>query len=102
MGYINAHMDPFPKRHRLVHNGGFPKLKASYCSLALNRPEGGGIRPQTGSSLCHAETISSRKLKFTDFYYILINFHFEYKTSHGTSIVAMVMLLLKSAWYNIG
>ena len=24
---------PFPKRHRLVHNGGFPKFEALYCSL---------------------------------------------------------------------
>ena len=23
---------PFPKRHRLVHNGGFPKFEALYCS----------------------------------------------------------------------
>ena len=40
---------------------------------------GGGIRPQAGSSLCCAETVSSRKLKFCDFYYILITFHFEFK-----------------------
>ena len=26
-------IDPFPKRHRLVHNGGFPKFKALYCGL---------------------------------------------------------------------
>ena len=28
-------VDPFPKRHRLVHNGGFPKLEALYCSLDM-------------------------------------------------------------------
>ena len=28
-------IDPFPKRHRLVHNGGFPKLEALYCSLNM-------------------------------------------------------------------
>ena len=29
--------------------------------------EGGVIRPQTGSSLCCAQTVSSRKLKLSDF-----------------------------------
>ena len=24
-------IDPFPKRHRLVHNGGFPTFDALYC-----------------------------------------------------------------------
>ena len=24
-------IDPFTKRHRLVHNGGFPKLEVLYC-----------------------------------------------------------------------
>ena len=38
---------------------------------------GGGIRPQAGSSLCCAKTVSSRKLKFSDFYYIGLNS--EYK-----------------------
>ena len=33
---------------------------------------GGGIRPQAGSSLCWAETVSSSKLQLSDFYYILI------------------------------
>ena len=39
------------------------------ASLTLNRPGGGGggIRPQAGSSLCCAETVSSRKLKLSDF-----------------------------------
>ena len=59
---------------------------------------GGGIRPQAGSSLCCAETVSSRKLKLCDLYYILISFHFEYNQSHGTFTVAMAMLLLKTAW----
>ena len=49
------------------------------CSLTLNRPGGGGIRPQAGSSLCCAETLSSRKLKLSDFYYILIGLNSEYK-----------------------
>ena len=31
---------------------------------------GGEISPQVGSSLCCAETVSSRKLKLSDFYYI--------------------------------
>ena len=49
-------------------------------SLALNRLGGWcGIHPQAGSSLCCAETVSSRKLKLCDFYYILISFDFEYK-----------------------
>ena len=39
--------------------------------LNPNRPGGGGggIRSQAGSSLCCAETVSSRKLKLCDFYY---------------------------------
>ena len=45
--------------------------KASRTSgiLTLNRPGGGGsgIRPQAGSSLCCAETVSSKKLKLCDF-----------------------------------
>ena len=28
-------MDPFPKRHRLVHNGGFPKFEALYCRVNM-------------------------------------------------------------------
>ena len=40
---------------------------------------GGGIRPQAGSSLCCAETVSSRKLKLSDSYYILIGLNSEYK-----------------------
>ena len=28
-------IDPFPKRHRLVHNGGFPKFEALYCSVSM-------------------------------------------------------------------
>ena len=28
-------MDPFPKPHRLVHNGGFPKFETLYCSLYM-------------------------------------------------------------------
>ena len=62
--------------------------------LTLNRPGGGGIRPQAGSSLCCAETVSSRKLKLSDFYYILIGLNSEYKPvpwdihcCHGNAIV---------------
>ena len=28
-------IDPFPKRHRLVHNGGFTKFEALCCSLNM-------------------------------------------------------------------
>ena len=62
--------------------------------LTLNRPGGGRIRPQAGSSLCCAETVSSRKLKLSDFYYILIGLNSEYKPvpwdshcCHGNAIV---------------
>ena len=55
---------------------------------------GGGIRPQAGSSLCCAETVSSRKLKLCDFYCILIGLNSEYKPvpwdihcCHGNAIV---------------
>ena len=48
-------------------------------AFQLNRKQasggGGGIRPQAGSFLCCAETVSSRKLKRSDFYYILIRFY---------------------------
>ena len=63
-------------------------------ALTLNRPGGGGIRPQAGSCLCCAETVSSRKLKLSDFYYILIGLNSEYKPvpwdihcCHGNAIV---------------
>ena len=63
--------------------------------LTLNRPGGGGgIRPQAGSSFCCAETVSSRKLKLSDVYYILIGLNSEYKPvqwdihcCHGNTIV---------------
>ena len=55
---------------------------------------GGGTRPQAGSSLCCAKTVSSRRLKLSDFYYILIGLNSEYKTvpwdihcCHGNAIV---------------
>ena len=55
---------------------------------------GGRIRPQPGSSLCCAETVSSRKLKLSDFCYILIGLNSEYKPvpwdihcCHGNAIV---------------
>ena len=28
-------IDPFPKRHRMVYNGGFPKFKGLYFSLNM-------------------------------------------------------------------
>ena len=65
----------------------------------------GGIRPQACSSLCCAETVSSRKLKFSDFYYILIGLNYEYKPvpwdihcCHGNAIVEgfLVKFWLKS------
>ena len=76
--------------------------------LTLNRLGGGGrggIRPQAGSSLCCAETVSSRKLKLCDFYYILIGLNSEYKPvpwdihcCHGNAIVEgfLVKFWLKS------
>ena len=39
----------------------------------------GGICSQAGSSLSCAETVSSRKPKLSDFYYILIGLSSEYK-----------------------
>ena len=66
---------------------------------------GGGIRPQAGSSLCCAETVSTRKLKLSGFYYKLIGLNCEYKPvpwdihcCHGNAIVERysVKLWLKS------
>ena len=76
----------------------FFKRCAKYAFRALLNPKqaggGGGIRPQAGSSLCCAETVSSRKLKLSDFYYILIGLNSEYKPvpwgihcCHGNAIV---------------
>ena len=31
----NFSIDPFPKRHKLVHNGGFPKFEALYCRINM-------------------------------------------------------------------
>ena len=28
-------VDPFPKRHRLIHNSGFTEFEALYCSLNM-------------------------------------------------------------------
>ena len=49
------------------------------CWLNPKQAGGKGIRPQAGSSLCCAETVSSRKLKLCDSYYILIGLNSEYK-----------------------
>ena len=32
---VKTRIDLFPKRHRLVHNGGFPNFEALYCSLNM-------------------------------------------------------------------
>ena len=52
-------------------------------NLSLNPKQagggGGGISPQAGSSFCCAKTVSSRKLKLCEFYYIPISFYSEYK-----------------------
>ena len=76
----------------LIFCGIIPRIDNE--ALTLNRPGGGGIRPQAGSSLCCAETVSSRKLKLSDFYYILIGLNSEYKPvpwdihcCHGNAIV---------------
>ena len=56
--------------------------EVEYCKAIINPKQaggGGGIRPQAGSSLCCAETVSSRKLKLSDIYYILIGLNSEYK-----------------------
>ena len=78
------------------------KFKMQFCNLddlglstlTLNRP-GGGQNPPTGwffPLLCR--TVSSRKLKLSDFYYILIGLNSEYKPvpwdihcCHGNAIV---------------
>ena len=69
----------------------------SYCS---------GILPQTGSSICCAETVSSRNLKLCDFYSILIGLNSEYKPvpwgihcCHGNAVIEgrSVKFLVKSA-----
>ena len=75
----------------------FAKAVDVYCIFNPKQAGGGGvdgIRPQAGSSLCCAETVSSRKLKLSDCYYILIGFHFEYTPvpwdihcCHGNAIV---------------
>ena len=50
--------------------------------LTLSRPEGGERGAQAGSSLCCAETVSSRKIKLCDFYLVYTNklgINLEYK-----------------------
>ena len=29
--YVKQSLDPFTKRHKLVHNGGFTKIEVLYC-----------------------------------------------------------------------
>ena len=63
--------------------------------LTLNRPRGAESAPaQAGSFLCYDETVSNRKLKLCDFYYILIGLNSEYKPvpwdihcCHGNAII---------------
>ena len=81
-----THVKPLPFRLLLL-----PRYRSINPKQAWG---GGGIRPQAGSSLCCAETVSSRKLKLCDFYYILIGLNSEYKPvpwdihcCHGNAIV---------------
>ena len=51
----------------------FKKSSEVQVSPSVFNPKqtgGDGIRPQAGSSLCCAETVSSRKLKLCDFYFV--------------------------------
>ena len=80
--------------------------------FSFNPKQAGGgsrIHPQAGSSLCCAETVSSRKLKLSDFYYILIGLNSEYKPvpwdihcCHGNAIVegCSVKFWLKSLHFS--
>ena len=36
--FVNDHIDPFTKRHKLVHNGRFPKFEVLYCSCDTVKP----------------------------------------------------------------
>ena len=60
------------------------RIQKQTSSMSFNPKQAGGgrgsgIRPQAGSSHCCAETVSNRKLKLSDFYYILIGLNGEYK-----------------------
>ena len=73
--------------------------KLSFPLLNPKQAGGGEIRPQAGSSLCCAETVSSKKLKLYDFYHILIGLNSEYKPvtwdihcCHGNAIVEGCLL----------
>ena len=59
-----------------INNPSHSDITSTVKSLTLNRLEGGG---QAGPSFCCAETVSSRKPKLFDFYYILIGLNSEYK-----------------------
>ena len=83
-----------PKNHYDVTSQCLVFIIAHIVELNPKQAKGGGIRPQVGPSLCCAETVSSRTLKLSDFYYILIGLNSEYKPvsrdiycCHGNAIV---------------
>ena len=83
-----THKVPIKFSHSIT--GGLFKIEY----LNPKQARGGGIRPQASSSLCCAETVSSRKLKLCDFYYIIIGLNSECKPvpldiycCHGNAIV---------------
>ena len=91
--FVNRYIEP---RLTIEGNGWFMAFDPHTCEFNFNPKQagGGGIRPQAGSSPHYAETVSSRKLKLCDFYYILIGFNCEYKPvpwgihcCHGNAIV---------------
>ena len=95
--YITINDIKSEKRIDLSYSIDSDKEIAVIIMLTLNRPGGGGggrIRPQAGSSLCCAEMVSTRKLKLTYFYYILIDLNSGYipvpwdiHCCHGNTIV---------------
>ena len=58
-------------KKKVTQFSGLPPTSVSYLNKDSNPKQvgggGGGISPQAGSSLCCAETVSSRKLKLCDF-----------------------------------
>ena len=72
-----------PDHLRLTISSESPKTVLKLNPKPAGGEGGSGIRPQAGSSLCCAETVSSRKLKLSDFYYILMGLNSEYKPVRG-------------------